>query len=196
GTNQFIQEFYDGLNFGNPAFPTRNMITDRRFTHESRVSFDETALISHLSGIAGVFYQRDTLTFNQLGIVIPALAEAGYDPAYLSAFRYPAHEYNTAVFGELYYEILPKLTATLGLRQYWITQRDEAIIGTGFLSPPGGDFTPARRHSHTGHVPTFVVSYKIGDHGNVYASAAQGFRVGGSQPSLTDNFCVPELTAR
>jgi outer membrane receptor protein involved in Fe transport len=195
GTNRFIGEFFAGLDFGNPAFPTRNIVTDRRFTHESRVSFDEHAAIPHLSGIAGVFYQRDTLTFFQPGIVIPALADAGYDPAYLSDFRFPAHEVNTAVFGELYYEVVPKLTATLGLRQYWIQQKADAIVGTGFLSPPGGDFTPARRNSQSGHVPKIVVSYKIGDEGNVYASAAQGFRVGGSQPSLTDDFCVPELAA-
>jgi len=195
GTNQFIGTFFDGLDFGNPAFPTRNIVTDRRFTHESRVSFDENPAIPHLSAIAGVFYQRDTLTFFQPGIVIPALADAGYDPAYLSDFRFPAHEVNTAVFGELYYEVVPKLTATLGLRQYWIQQKDDAIVGTGFLSPPGGDFTPARRNSQSGRVPKIVVSYKIGDEGNVYASAAQGFRVGGSQPSLTDDFCVPELAA-
>lgn len=194
GTNQFIEQFYDGLNFGNPAFPTRNIVTDRRLTHESRISFDEHPAIPHLSGIAGLFYQRDTQTFFQPGIVIPALADAGYDPAYLSDFRFPAHEVNTAVFGEIYYEIVPKLTATLGLRQYWIKQKADAIVGTGFLSPPGGDFTPARRDSQSGHVPKIVVSYKIGDRGNVYASAAQGFRPGGSQPSLTDDFCVPELT--
>jgi iron complex outermembrane receptor protein len=194
GTNQFIEEFYE-LDVGDPAFPTRNIVTDRRFTHESRVAFDEDLVIPHVSGIAGVFYQRDTLIFRQPGIVIPALADAGFDPAYLSDFRFPSHEDNKAVFGELYYEVVPKLTVTLGLRQYWIKQQADAIFSTGFLSTPGGDVSPATRNSQSGRVPKMVVSYKIGDEGTVYASAAKGFRAGGSQPSLTDDFCVPDLAA-
>jgi len=193
GTNRFIRDSYQ-LDLGNAAFTARNIVNDRRFTHETRLSFDESLLIPHLSGIVGVFHQQDTLTFYQPGIVNPALEEAGYDPAYVSDFRFPAHENNTAVFGELYYKIVPKLTVTIGLRQYWITQKDDAIVGTGFFSSPQGDFTPARRNSQSGLVPKFVVSYDIG-HGTIYASASKGFRVGGSQPSLTDDFCVPELTA-
>jgi iron complex outermembrane recepter protein len=194
GTNRFIEDFYE-LDLGDPALPTRNTVTDRRFTHESRVSFDENLLIPHVSGIAGVFYQRDTLTFIQPGIVVPALVEGGFDPAYMSDFRFPAHEDNKAVFGELYHELIPKLTVTLGLRQYWIKQRNDAIVGTGFLSAPGGDFSPATRNEQSGRVPKVVVSYKIGEQGNVYASAAKGFRAGGAQPGLTDDFCSADLAA-
>lgn len=193
GTNRFMVDFFE-VDLNSAAFPARNIVKDRRFTHETRLSFDEEQLMPGLSGITGVFYQRDTLTFHQPSIEIPELAEAGYDPAYLSDFRFPAHEDNRAIFGELYYEIWPKLTLTLGLRQYWIEQKDDGFGSTGFFNSPEGDFTSAQRNKQSGLVPKFVASYELGDEGNVYVSAAKGFRVGGSQPALTNDFCDPELS--
>jgi len=194
GTNRSLIDFFE-LDLNNAAFPSRVMVKDKRFTHETRLSFDEGVLLPNLSGIVGVFHQQDDLTFRMEGIVIPELAEAGFDPAYLAQFRFPQHENNTALFGELYYEIVPRLTLTMGLRQYWITQKADEIRGTGFFSPPEGDYTPAAKNSQSGLAPKFVASYEISDGGNVYASVSKGFRVGGTQPSLTDDLCVPELNA-
>lgn len=198
GTNRYLTDFASELglpSLPSAAFPAVNNVTDRRFTHETRLSFDEGTLIPNLSGIVGVFHQQSDQTFYQPGIVIPELVNAGLDPAYISDFRFPTHENNTALFGELYYEIVPKLTITLGLRKYWIKQKADEIFSTGVLSSPEGDITPAGSNSQSGLVPKFVLSYEIGDKGTLYASAAKGFRVGGTQPAQTDDACVPELAA-
>lgn len=197
GTNQFLTDEEVGINLDldNAPFTGHNIITDRRFTHETRLSFDEGALIPGLSGIVGVFHQEDDQTFNQPAVFVPEFADAEIDPPYLSDFRFPQHEDNTAVFGELYYEIVPKLTLTLGLRQYWIKQKADAFLSKGFFNSPEGDITPAESNSQSGLVPKFVASYEIGNEGTVYASAAKGFRVGGTQPGQTDDFCAPELAA-
>jgi outer membrane receptor protein involved in Fe transport len=194
GTNRFLIDFFE-LDLNNAAFPSHVIVKDKRFTHETRLSFDEGTLLPNLSGIVGVFHQEDDLNFRMRGIVIPELVEAGFDPAYLAQFRFPQHENNSAVFSELYYEIVPRMTLTMGLRQYWITQKADEIRGTGFFSPPEGDYTPPASNSQSGLAPKFVASYEIGDGGNVYASVSKGFRVGGTQPGLTDDFCVPELNA-
>ena len=197
GTNGFLVNFFE-LDLDGAAFPSRVEVSNRRFTHETRLSFDEEQLMPGLSGIAGVFYQRQTQIFLQPPVEIPALAEAGVDPypSYLSDTRFPQHEDNRAIFGEIYYEVVPKLTLTLGLRQYWIEQKYDSFISTGFFSfEPEGDFTPAQRNKQSGLVPKFVASYELGDEGTVYASAAKGFRVGGSQPPQPDDFCDPELAS-
>ncbi len=198
GTNSFLADpdIYD-LDLNGAAFPSRVEVSNRRFTHETRLSFDEEQLMPGLSGIVGVFYQRQTQIFLQPPVEIPALAEAGVDPypSYLSDTRFPQHEDNRAVFGEVYYEVVPKLTLTLGLRQYWIEQKYDSFLSTGFFSfEPEGDFTPAQRNKQSGLVPKFVASYELGEQGNVYVSAAKGFRVGGSQPPQPDDFCDPELS--
>lgn len=193
GTNQFIENEF-GVDVGHPALLTRNIVDDKRFTQEARISFDEHALVPHLSAIAGVFYQHQSKDFNQPGIYVPELAAAGFDPAYISDGRSPSQENNTAVFGELYYALVPKLNLTLGLRQYWIEQKSDANLSTGIVSAPGGDFVPDLKNNESGLVPKVVLSYEIGDEGNVYASASKGFRVGGSEPPLAQ-FCAEDLAA-
>ncbi|MWV27557.1 TonB-dependent receptor domain-containing protein [Aurantiacibacter rhizosphaerae] len=194
GTNEFLVDFFE-VDLNSAPFTGLNIIKDKRFTHETRLSFDEGVLIPNLSGIVGVFHQEDDQTFTQPAVFIPELADAGFEPAYLSDFSFPQHVDNTAVFGELYYEILPKLTLTLGLRQYWIKQKADEFLSLGFFNSPEGDITPAESNKQSGLVPKFVASYEIGDGGNIYASVSKGFRVGGTQPAQTDDFCVPELNA-
>jgi len=48
--------------------------------------------------------------------------------------------------------------------------------------------------SQKGAVPKAVLSYEVGDEGNVYASAAKGFRAGGAQ-ALLPTFCSDDLAA-
>ena len=193
GTNFFIENSL-GVDAGNPALFTDNISRDRRFTQETRLSFDEGALLPHLSGTVGVFYQHKYTSFYQPAVIVPELGAAGFDPPYVTNQRYPAHEDNSAIFGELYYEVVPRLTVTLGLRHYWIKQKADAVLSQGIFNAPGGDFAPERRSRQQGFVPKAVASYKIGTDGTIYASAAKGFRVGGSQGRLPD-FCSGDLAA-
>ena len=192
--NNFYIERVLGIDAGHAALPTDSISKDRRLTSENRLSFNEGTILPHLSAIAGVFYQHKFSSFAQPPIIVPELGAAGLDPSYVVSQTYPAHEDNTAVFGELYYELVPRLTLTLGLRSYWIKQKADAVLSTGIFNSPGGDFSPARKSSQSGLVPKVVVSYKLADQGTLYASASKGFRVGGSQGRLPD-FCDADLAA-
>lgn len=188
GNNEYFESSDSGIgDIGHPALWSLNISKDKRFTSENRLSFDEGTLLPNLSGIVGVFHQHRDNNFIQPPVLVPELGEAGQTP-YVADQAFPAHDNNTAIFGELYYEAVPKLTLTVGLRKYWIGQKNDETLSKGIFSAPGGDFTPARSSKQTGIVPKFVLSYALPNEGTVYVSAAKGFRIGGSQGRLPD-FC-------
>jgi outer membrane receptor protein involved in Fe transport len=186
GTNQFFDAFYDDYNIDldGGAVPGLRKQKERRFTQEARINFDDGTILPGLSGIAGVYYQKGLFDFFIPGIPVPALEQAGANPPYLVENRLTTHRRDVALFGELYYELVPRLTVTVGLRKYWIKTNDDASVDTGVVLPGGSDARPAAKSNQTGLIPKAVVSYKIGNQGNIYASMAKGFRPGGSQQKL------------
>lgn len=202
GTKFFFRDAIDpgtgnpifGIDFSGVPFYVVIESRENAFTHETRLSFDQGTLIPGLSGIVGVFHKhKRNKNFNP-GVVVPELGAAGFLPPYLAEVRTKESEKNTAIFGELYYEPLPKLTFTLGLRQYWIDQHQDPSTDTGALFAGGSNFNAARDNKESGLVPKGVISYEIGDRGNVYASVSKGFRVGGANGSLP-SFCDADLAA-
>lgn len=194
GSNLYLTQA-TGINFGNtPIYQdTHNIQT--RFTHESRVFVDDGTLLPHLSGVAGVFYQHRNFRDKVPVTPIPALAAAGFDPSNLSASTQLRHSNDTALFGELYYEIIPKLTVTAGLRQYWMNQKTDESTDYGFVFlPEGSSYQPAKANSESGLIPKAVASYKLGNQGNIYASVSKGFRIGGAQQSLPADLCSADIT--
>jgi len=195
GTNFFFEQQPPlglGVDLGNPAFPTLSILNTRLVTQETRLSFANGALLKDLSGTVGVFYQH---SFNDTYLpIIPvqAMADAGLYPAFVGGNSGITHGDSTALFGELYYDILPKLTLTLGARQYWISQTADASWQYGFIFGPDPVITPGFKDKESGLVPKAVLSYKIGDQGNVYVSASKGFRAGGTQQPLPD-ICDSDL---
>lgn len=182
----------DPIDIGNEPIPISSSSQERRLTQEARLSFDQGTLLPNFSGIVGVFYQH-TSNSNAVGDEpIQALVNRGEPPYNLGAG--PGHSYGDqyAVFGEGYYEVIPKLTITVGLRQYWIKQHTDPVFNYGFIFGPAGDQSPALDDKQSGLVPKAVVSYKIGNQGNVYASVSKGFRPGGTQTPLAD-ICDPYL---
>jgi len=194
GSDQYLVSVY-GTDFGHPAIYQHIESKERRFTHEDRISFDEGSLLPHLSGIAGVFYQHTYYHSWVPKIHIKALADGGLSPDYFGETSSRVHSDDAAIFGELYYEVVPKLTMTLGLRKYWTKQRTDASTDRGLLfGPTAASFNPEKRNKESGLVPKAVLSYKIGDQGNIYASVSKGFRPGGSSVALPD-FCSADLAA-
>lgn len=193
GTDLFFENDI-GIDLGDPVSFTISDMEEKRFTQEIRLDFNEGTLLPGLSGIVGAFYQYKTQKALVPGIHMQELADAGFEPAYLVDAVLDTKEDNAAIFGEIYYEIVPRLTATLGLRQYWIEQKTEASTDTGFLFGPEGNVNPELRSSQSGLVPKAVLSYEVGDSGNIYASVAKGFRLGGSQLAVPD-FCAADLAA-
>jgi len=193
GSNQFLAAV--GVDLPEqPAFATLTVQKERRFTQEVRASFDNGLILPGLSGIVGFYYQqahRDTRVPAQFS---QALADAGQEPPYLGDSTLIERSRDTALFGELYYEIAPKLSLTAGLRHYWITRKTDPTTDTGFIIGPGGANQPGLYSRQAGFVPKLVLSYKLGTQGNVYVSAAKGFRPGGSQQRLPE-ICAADLAA-
>ncbi|WDF74428.1 TonB-dependent receptor [Novosphingobium sp. KACC 22771] len=191
GSNLWLVQNY-GSDFGHPAVTAYSVLKERRFTHEDRISFDEGAVLPHLSGIAGVYYQH---LFSNSAVPVnhvPGLAAAGFAPDWFGANSVNNRSDDFALFGEVYYEPIPKLTITLGLRKYWNKISIDASKDTGILFAPDGSDNPALDHKQNGWVPKAVVSYKVGDQGNLYVSASKGFRPGGSTTPLPD-ICNADL---
>ena len=96
-----------------------------------------------------------------------------------------------ALFGEFYYNITPKLKATLGLRYFDAkTTKDVFDIGytvwdgETFLEDGSPDYESSRtvikgEIKESGVNPKFNLTYEIDDNKLIYANAAKGFRLGG-----------------
>lgn len=192
GTNFFLDQpppYGIGTDIGDPAFPTVSILNTRLVTQETRLSFANGTLLKRLSGTVGVFYQHSFSDTYLPIVTVPAMAAAGLLPDFIGADSGINHGDSSAVFGQLYYDILPKLTLTLGARHYWITQTADPSWQYGFIFGPDPQIVPGYKDKESGLVPKAVLSYKVGDQGNVYASASKGFRAGGSQqplPSICD----------
>ncbi|MEA3538244.1 MAG: TonB-dependent receptor [Pseudomonadota bacterium] len=191
GTNYFFQSGF-GIDFTGVPFYVIINSREKALTHETRVSFDQGTLLPGLSGIVGVFHKTTKNKNYNPGVVVPELGEAGLLPSYLADVLTREREKNTALFGELYYEPVSQLTFTLGLRQYWIDQHQDPSVDTGALFGPDPFYNAAKDNKESGLVPKAVVSYEIGDRGNIYASASKGFRLGGSNSRLP-SFCGSDL---
>ena len=190
GTRHYFDSL--GITTGNAGFYTLTTANQRLVTHETRLSFDEGRLLPHLSGIVGVFYQHTNSNSFVPIIPVQMLADAGIYPDNVGADSAINTADEKALFSELYFELVPKLTVTLGLRKYWMEQQANPGPNIGFLFGPEPYTDPATRDRQSGLVPKTVVSYKVGDEGNIYASASKGFRAGGSNAALPD-ICAQDL---
>jgi iron complex outermembrane recepter protein len=192
GTNLFFEQTV-GVPLADPAFNTISIMHERRVTHETRLAVEDGTVLRGLSGTVGVFYQH-TLNNTFLPVIpVQAMADAGLFPDNVGANSATNHGSQTALFSELYYKLLPRLTLTLGVRQYWIDQRTDPQWNYGFIFGPDVSIAPPTQEKESGLVPKAVLSYKIGDEGNIYASASQGFRPGGSNTVLPPVICDADL---
>jgi len=192
GTNLYFEQIV-GVPLGDPAFNTISILHERQVTHETRLSVADGTILSGLSGTVGIFYQH-TLNDTFLPVIpVQAMADAGLYPTNVGANSAINHGAQTALFTEIYYQLLPRLTLTLGVRQYWIDQKTDPQWNFGYLFGPDVSIAPATQDKQSGRVPKVVVSYKVGDEGNIYASASQGFRAGGSNTQLPPIICDADL---
>lgn len=193
GSITYFADAEPDIDFTNSKIYSDTIATTRLFTHEDRISVDEGAILPGVSAILGVYFQKEHVRTNMPEVIVPALTEAGIQPDYLGASNLVNRNRDVALFGEVYYKILSKLNITLGLRKYWINQKTDAAIDTGYLFfPDGFSDNPELKNRQTGFIPKAVVSYKLDDGGTIYASASKGFRVGGSEQSLPD-ICSADL---
>jgi len=88
----------------------------RQFTEETRVNYEH----GRLKLVGGAFYGWDrTITDNDFNIgVVPVSATTYLTPGGFFQ-HYVQNRYSVAAFAQADYEILPRLTLTLGLRETW-----------------------------------------------------------------------------
>ncbi|MEX0298665.1 MAG: TonB-dependent receptor, partial [Kordiimonas sp.] len=84
-----------------------------------------------------------------------------------------------ALYGELSYDLSDKLEATLGMRWF----RNEAEYRdqqTGIATGGLVNVNDPDNHTESKLTPKFVLAYKVTDDALLYASAAKGYRIGGT----------------
>ncbi len=94
-----------------------------------------------------------------------------------------------AGFGQVGFDILPSLHATAGIR-YQVTQQTYAVNEGAWWNlgiPPHGSGT-ANAYAVT---PKFSVTYDLNVNTNIYAQAAKGYRVGGTNDPVPPGLCGP-----
>jgi iron complex outermembrane receptor protein len=181
--------------------------TQNNFVQEVRL---QTApAVSPVSGTIGVFYtvarQSDTqtiydptlnqLTENYFGASATDFFGApflGPNQSYIS--KDTGRDKQTAIFGDIGYEVIHGLKVDAGFRYQW-----SSFDYQGFQAGPwAGTSGLAEAGSESAHPfnPRFYVSYQLDDHQMIYASASKGFRIGGANKPIpvTSAACAENLS--
>lgn len=150
----------------------------RQWTHETRAAFTPGG---KWSGIVGVHYSslrtvRETPPVTGNGV----LRRPGDTLLWVYQNRY--RQDNASLFGELYYQLSPSATLTLGSRWYWLEQDNYTEIDGAIYGVPLRSDTASRA---SGNSPKVALSWRTAEDAMLYASAAKGFRAGGAQADLT-----------
>ncbi len=189
GTQQVLTGSYYNV-VGLPAQP---YLWDGEHYHdqvssELRLSFDP---IHNVSGTFGLYYANTHSRFTIPPTYANGLTNATVDGAQawpndeIWTQTNPGTQEDKSIFGELYWKFLPKLTATFGLRGYWLNQTTD-FTADGFMNFGPTPSAP-ESNSQSGVNPKVALAFQATDETMVYASASKGFRAGGAQPFLS--FC-------
>ncbi len=195
GTEQILSSYY-----GVTSLPAQPFLWDQehyenQFTQELRLSFKA---IAGISGTVGVFYARTRSVLSIPSTYAQGLVAATVDNTVVGPWPNdllwrdynPAMQRDAALFGQLYIPLAPRLTATLGARQYWLHQTSD-FTANGFNN---FGLTPSDPQSsrQSGIDPKAALSYQLDPRTMIYASASKGFRAGAAQTYLP--FCaLPSL---
>ncbi len=181
--------------------PSRlNDTTDfKGFTQELRLS---SRGAGPLQWLVGVFYadtdrkyaQRlptpgyDAFTNARFGAGTAAAVANGFgaDSPYNADLPYNLKQ--TALFGELSYELTKELTGTAGGR-YYNYKEERTFHSGGLFSDDNNNFDKTKSN---GFNPRFLFAYKASDSVTFNAQASKGFRLGG----VNDPLNVPLCTAQ
>jgi len=182
------------LEYSYETFPTFTAFTreeeeDDTFNQELRLVSTSTG---PLSWIVGGFYNKFE-TVSSSSEFTPGFAQfAGFNrPDDLEFFSAGSTEIEeSAVFGEIGYQITDKWQVTVGGRFYEYdiqTQStvdfplfDPSFVAVGLDVIASRDFDPALRQEDDGSLFKFNTSYSVSDGVTIFATVSEGFRIGGS----------------
>jgi outer membrane receptor protein involved in Fe transport len=162
------------------AVPSRQDFRFRGFTEEVRLASPGDQPFEWL--LAG--YYQDTneplsqTVFSNLGDVFPPFEPLLLPDGVVFVNHTTVKRRQTAAFGEASYRFLDGLKVTAGLRVSDLSLREDRSADGLFN---GGPSTQNSHADENGIVtPKFSVSYDVGEHAMIYATAAKGFRQGGA----------------
>jgi iron complex outermembrane receptor protein len=175
--------------FSNPVNPPNQIEStdfgdedNKQFSQELRLAFD--AFDGRLNGQTGLYYLKedtDRIQGQIQDFATPAISGIGIFPQSVNARSF-------AIFGQLDYEIVPSLTATLGARMTWEKKSgrfagykgdDGPGVPPPLGTPAGYDVTASQKWK--AFTPRFALNWKATDDVLLYASAARGYKSGGFQ---------------
>lgn len=172
-----------GTGFGSAAMTETNPL--RQVTQEIRLSSNSSG---PLKWITGLFYSKLQSAYEAKLLAPQATDFVGTTNIYTASLADNLKQ--SALFGNVSYEILPNLRATAGLRYF--SSRDTATNqDTGLFSSGVGETTSTKSE---GYNPTFNLAYTLDANTLLYASASKGFRDGAAQHGVPSS-CEADLTA-
>lgn len=179
--------------------------TQRAFSQEIRLQSASSQ--SDLQWVIGLFYQNARQNYTQViedpTIAAEFLGATGIPldnvlgPLVNGTILYDqdpflARDKQYAIFGQVDWRILDRLTLTVGARY----AKTKVSIEAGFVGPYAGGaaYTDRGSQEEKPFTPKFGVKYDIDDDNNIYATISKGFRVGGYNPRQFA-VCKPQLVA-
>ena len=149
----------------------------------------------------GAFYEDKSNFFAQDLTVAGVDAAGGFNSTAFGAVKDQLYvsginlkERQIAVFGEVVVPVGDHLKATVGGRYFDAKQRSSVRFGGIFADPNVGTF-PFKNHE-SGFNPKFNLSYEFDRDHMIYAQAAKGFRLGGTNEPVPATSCAADLAAR
>jgi len=178
--------------FVGPLLGTGNVPIFQIYRHRDTGFTEEARLTSRLPGrlqwLTGVFYQDKRLGGNggpdDWSFQVAWRGDPARDPfmgANLLQDTAKETTKQTAVFGELSYELVTNLTATAGVR-YYNYRKEDHEISNGLLS--GGASDTLIRNDDNGTTKRVNVSYHATPDALLFATYSEGFRLGGPHTLL------------
>lgn len=112
------------------------------------------------------------------------------DNSFYGSFHY--HEKQRSVFGEVNYYFTPTLHATVGARYL---KADSSLDQKNGMYLAGAGNTSSVSQSSKAFTPKYAMTWEVEPNHTLYASAAKGFRLGGSNVYVPPTTCGQDLAA-
>lgn len=181
-----------------PLGVIKNNANQEDYSGEMRFSSKPT---SPVQWTLGAFYENKSNFFAQDLTVAGVDAAGGFnstafgaakDQLYVSAIN--LKERQIALFGELVVPVGDHLKGTVGGRYFDAKQSSTVQFGGIFADPNVGLFPFKNKES--GFNPKFNLAYEFDRDHMIYAQAAKGFRLGGTNEPVPATSCAADLAAR
>ncbi len=181
-----------GIPYYVPA-PLQNTLITKTWTSEARF---ESSFSGPVQVVLGVFSSISDRTFREYYLA-PGLDAAsggalGTDLEYTQAT--PNTDKERAAFVDVTYKMTDRIQVSAGIRRAYLNHSGaytaNGPLNGGFSGPPD----TYGNHGEYDSAPRYTAKYQIAPNQMLYASAAKGFRIGGTN-SLLPAICTADLAA-